>query len=194
VSLCELIDGGGEHPVAHDRTDATGRVTFEFPNKGARPLLGFEGFLRVTSEAASFDRLWGFPPSEAQYAMTDEDHWFNAAHYGSLEEFAALFAAAGVTLDPGHGLVIATISDCNWEASPDVEVTLDPPDPGVYAGYGLQPNASATDSGGAVTFANVPPGVVTVIATPRRLGKPSSRQVVSVRAGWAVAVQMLPTP
>jgi hypothetical protein len=53
----------------------------------------------------------------------------------------------------------------------------------------------ASSAQGRVFFQNVPPGSVTLTATPRAaLGKPVSQATVTVDAGTSTAVRMYPMP
>ena len=52
--------------------------------------------------------------------------------------------------------------------------------------------ATQTDGSGLGGFVNVPPGAVTVTATPIALGKPSSKRTVLVRAGTFTGFYLLP--
>jgi hypothetical protein len=45
-----------------------------------------------------------------------------------------------------------------------------------------------------VAFFNVPPGLVTLTATPMVLGKPAGQVTVSVAAGTITEPSMFPTP
>jgi hypothetical protein len=56
-----------------------------------------------------------------------------------------------------------------------------------YSGGG-----SATISGGLVDFQNVPQGAVWLTAKPRKLGQPSSRGPVMVRAGAVTSSHVYP--
>jgi hypothetical protein len=60
--------------------------------------------------------------------------------------------------------------------------------------YQVGSEAGATPQNGQATFLNVPPGLVTLTATPLALGKPSSVEVVNVVAGTFTGVYMVPTP
>ena len=56
------------------------------------------------------------------------------------------------------------------------------------------PSATATDATAVATFFNVPPGTVTVTATPLALGKPSAHASILVRAGYETVMMLHPTP
>jgi len=81
-------------------------------------------------------------------------------------------------------------------------VALDVTDSGIreyyYRGSVPDFNATETDSsnldGMKGGFVKVPPGMVTLTATPRATSKPSSRATVYVRAGTITYVNLHPTP
>lgn len=62
------------------------------------------------------------------------------------------------------------------------------------SGGALSKTAMSTDITGFVFFLDVPPGSVTVTATPKTLGRVSSTQVLFVQADTVSSVIALPTP
>jgi hypothetical protein len=85
------------------------------------------------------------------------------------------------------------------EAFREVDVKSDPLVSEFYFHDG-SPSTTATETDGAPGygiaggFTNVPAGMVTLIATPRAVGKPSSHATVLVRAGAITFANLNPTP
>jgi hypothetical protein len=189
VSACSRSDFTCEHPLASGTTDDKGRVVLTCPNKGTTTFFGFDGYVQLISDQIHQLTIWGHPLSEAQ-AARDTSLFSNVFAVLTPEELRTL---GGVPPDSDHGIIVAGALDCQqWNAS-EVEFTLDPP-ADVAPVYGFIPSLTATNSGGYASFSHVRPGVVEVIATPKALGRPSSRQSVLVRAGWVTGIVMLPTP
>jgi hypothetical protein len=192
VAVCDRSDRYCDHAKVEDKTVASGRVVLPFQN-------GLDGYVQVASQAQEFVNglmYWGFPLSEAHYALIDDtDDWRHAFHFLTRDALKGVTDAAEVIQDPSRGFVLVDPVDCQGQPAPGVVLTLDPPDPGVRVFYGLSLGLSETDrSNSFATFWNVPIGAVSVIATPDAVGKPSSRQTVYVRAGLGTIVHMLPTP
>ena len=101
----------------------------------------------------------------------------------------------------GMGHVAVGAVDCLISNASDVVVTattgsgVDLSAQRYYlAGGALSKTATATDLTGYAFFFNVPPGSVTITATPRALGRVSSTQIINVRANTVSSVVALPTP
>jgi hypothetical protein len=63
--------------------------------------------------------------------------------------------------------------------------------------YYYQPVGSETESttsSGEALFFNVPPGLITLTATPVTLGEPSIQITVNVAAGTETVIKAFPTP
>jgi hypothetical protein len=200
VAVCDRLDPDCMRPKAQDKTDASGRVVLEFQNRPTRTSsLGLDGFLQLTQPDAAAPLLvyWGFPLSEPQMAIADNADvpGAHAVVLGDPKAFENLTTAFGITVDPSRGQVIAEVVDCMGAPAPGVALSLEPLDSDVVIIHSFSPGQSATSGSLNTAFMfNVPAGAVNVIATPQALGRPSSKQAISVRAGWAAEVSMLPTP
>jgi hypothetical protein len=172
-------------------SDGTADLMIHAPTSA---FLGLNGFLEVTSPAMAYVPTrfyWGFPLSEPRVTL--------AWPLVPPSENQTLVSGMGYPQDAARGQIIAFVSDCLKNPSPNVQVTTDIQDPEmrVQEFYGIStPTATATDSTGIVYFNNVPVGsainlTATPMATPR---KPSSKVTVEARAGWITGVYMYPTP
>jgi hypothetical protein len=202
VAACERTDTQCERPAATGVTDENGRVVREIEDhtsgfEGSE--LGFNGFLHFTHPAGAMPWFgyWGYPFSKSRHAWTAPPD-VPGAHpirLANAEAVEALLAAFHITRDPNRGEMLLEVVDCVGAAAGDVEFTLEPFDPDVVIVHGANAAASVTSRAAPqALMSHVPLGAVDVIATPRALGRPSSRQTVFVRADSVVGVYMLPTP
>ncbi len=198
VKVCDRNDVDCTSWLARGVTDTTGIVVLHVPNRVDMGFLGLDGYLQLTSPEIVSDMLyWGFPLSEPDYALTDApaSGWNASLRVFTLEELNQLGSSLGIPYDPSLSLLIALVNDCEFRAAPDVEVKTNPGTPTVKEFYGLSTTETATDpTYFSATFIGVPVGSIEVVATPRALNQPSSRETVNVRAGWVTGVMMAPTP
>jgi hypothetical protein len=185
---------------ARGATNPAGMVVFEFPNTPDFPQLGLDGYLQLTTadDAAGGTKIvpwlyyFGFPISESQYALVDVPSFSLAVKVETPDDATQLAASVGLTYDPSAGYLIAIPTDCEFRLTNGVQISTSPVFPAIY---GLDRNSTSIDAlYDFASFAGLPAGSIDVIATPLALGKPSSRQTVSIRSGWTTAVTMLPTP
>jgi hypothetical protein len=196
VAVCDPLDFDCAQPRAQGMAQENGRTTVSFSNPYF-PATGFTGYLQLNSPASGLVLAFsGFPVLGPLFEYVDMEDGDDISVYTlTLQDGREFADSVGVSLDASRGVVIAHVSNCiATTIAPDVEVTLEPTDPGVSVRYGTNPNLTATDNSGIVTFFNVPPGTVTLTATPRSLGVPSSQQRAIVRAGAVTSVGMPPTP
>jgi hypothetical protein len=195
VSVCSPLDLACATRLAGARTDDNGIAVMTVQNPPDFFGLGLDGFLQETSPDAGYVPVllyWGYPLSEANNPSPTAGQEYSI----TPSEYQLLAGALGVTLDPKRGLIFENVSDCMFNLSPGVRVTLDVQDPAIREFYGQSnPMATETDSTGLVIIANVPPGNVNLTATPLALkDKPSSKVTVQVRAGWITGGILWPTP
>jgi hypothetical protein len=133
----------------------------------------------------------GFPFSERVAT-------FGGIAVGDPSLFDALVASAGVTPDPSRGLLSMGAIDCFGNPSPGVSFTVtgvdDKSTMAYYSNGAFTTQVHETDAHGQGVVLNVPPGTVTITATPKALGRPSSVVAVPVRAGAATFANMPPQP
>ena len=139
---------------------------------------------------------WGFPLVAIKGVIADPIPLFTTADS----------VLTAVILNPASGAVAAVALDCFGQPAPDVVLSLS----GLDGGAGPLPYytvdgtislvtspTDSTDNSGIGIFPNVPPGAMTVVATPNRSGTPStpsSRSNVLVVAGTITYVALAPTP
>ncbi len=108
------------------------------------------------------------------------------------DEAQALASDFGIALDATRGVISVLVEDCLGRPAKGVRVTTNVP--GLLAIYGTSSSATATDTSGLVTFANVPVGNVDLTAFPLVLNEASSHASVTVRAGFTTEGVVYPTP
>jgi hypothetical protein len=194
VSLCTFRDPGCTNPIApRQDTDASGNIAFTVP---------FSAFT-FASTADSFAQVIapGYVP--ALYFLG----------YGVSEPLAPLAqpdliigpeaGASPFSWDQTLGWVQAGVFDCDGAPAPDVKITIDSTDPRIRQYYYQTGGGTwvpdfngdaATSSFPYGGFINVPPGVVTLTATPLGHDKPSAQVHVLARAGTLSNYFMFPTP
>ncbi len=204
VSVCLNCpcDTPGSPVLAHARTDDAGVIAWMVPQvtnaNGLGAGIGLDGCLEVTSPTMSYVptfAYWGWPISEP---VTDRSSSPNfVVNVLTQDAWAADQAMLGLKQDPARGWIGAIVFDCLGNLAPGVHVTTSDGDSAGITSFDFQPIGSeveATTPGGVVIFFNVPPGLVTVSATPVALGTPSSQVTVNVAAGMETGLYMLPTP
>jgi hypothetical protein len=107
------------------------------------------------------------------------------------DAFSASLQLIDVTQIPTRGWIAMYVHDCLDSPAPDVKIAMSPDDQGITEYYAV--GSDATPSSGAAIFLNVPPGLVTLTATPATLGDASIQITVNVAAGTETAVNAFPT-
>ena len=98
-----------------------------------------------------------------------------------------------------YGIAAFEVFDCNGLPSPGATVSIEPMGSQTVP-FILTPGdtptttETATTSIGVGGFAAVPPGTVTLTATPQGMREPSSRAQLLVRAGTDSIIYLFPTP
>jgi hypothetical protein len=202
VWACYAADLGCSAPYAHAVTDEGGTARVQVAPALIGHGLEAGNYLQITlADAGTVPTLsfWGFPVGQQTATLTavgiaSEAFWQRAVTRG------------GVTWDTSRGIVFFGVGDCTpWAGGIDVEVTLDPSDPLIrefYYSQGIphfdfdatstEPPAIQTPLSGG--FVNVPAGPVTLTATPRAIGRPTSRATAYARADTVTFVELHPSP
>jgi hypothetical protein len=197
VRYCGGNDQYCSMPIAHGTTNPAGVATLDvgiryMVNVGLTgnyfevpPSSSQDSGVDAGSEATLPELLFlGFPLSEAKYSLvptiasdlafiTDPFPVVNPAQLPSLVP------------TPGHGALVALIVDCNAEPTPAGEVTVT---------LSSSPGKMPLPFDNLAIFQDLDPGYVTVTATPKALGKPSSSVPVQIRDGFFTGVILAPTP
>jgi hypothetical protein len=192
VSICTDCPCGPGHPtLAQGVTDANGIFNVTIPQVVGGTGVATSLCDQVTSPntVPAFE-YFGFPLSEPVLAVTANSPSLTL-FTGTPAAQAQLLASIGATQDPLRGLVLAGTLDCLGSGARGVEVTTD--SSGVNPFY-APGEVTATMSNATVYFFNVPPGYITLTATPLAISKPSSHVIVNVAAGTETFVLMFPTP
>jgi hypothetical protein len=196
VSLCRFTDPDCTQPVVPAQTtDATGHVAFDVPfaNFGfASPADSFTQVLAPGYMPALY--FIGYPVTEAQAPLAQP-----AVIILTMAEAATFFASE--SLDPNLAWVQAGVFDCLGDSAADMQITIDSTDPRIRQFYyqtgggSFVPDfkAMATSGFGYGGFINVPPGVVTLTATPLGHDKPVAQVHVLAKAGTLSNYFMFPT-
>lgn len=186
VKLCFSSYPSCVPPVAGPLTsDAGGTVTVQRPAETLPPLLFVDLSSPTITPALTFDV---FPISRPQLTIP-----FATVPQGILPSLAL---QAGVTQQPGLGMLLVTAVDCRL--APALGVTFDLEPPGMYTlAYlvGSLPviGATATDSSGTAVFANVDVDT-TLQLTVKTPHGPSGRMSVFTRDGGLTELYAVPTP
>jgi hypothetical protein len=198
VSLCHLGDPRCQSPLnpVPAYSDTNGFVAVRVPPATILgDSVGADSYAQFTSDAIFPDlNFIGYPVSEPRAPI---------AHPYVLVITKANPVAGW---DTNLGLLNAIAFDCDGAAASGVQFTIDLPDAsGVLRYYFNSSNSmnsptpdstlKATTSSGALYgggFVNVPPGTVSISATPIAIGKPSSHAQVLVRAGTLTNVFLFP--
>jgi hypothetical protein len=211
ASLCSFTDPTCSQPLARARgpTGPSGDVALPVPTG----LAADDAYVQFTfadpfTEDVAVNPegipamlyFWGYPPTQALAPIANP---YALSYTGSeIRQANDLLAGA----DGGAGL-FATLSnmgwvgfqvlDCNGISAAGVQVGIDVSGTREFYNNGiLNPTfeLAETDSTGIGGFVLVPPGVVTLTATPKALKKPSSHAQVIVRATANSTLFMYPTP
>jgi hypothetical protein len=193
VQACRLADPGCQSPLnpLPTSSDSQGLVKVSIPAGGnAIDTLGVTTFIRFSS-ASTYPALYfpGYPVTEP------------VAPISNPYVFLTPTSHTPVGWDPNLGLLDAVAYDCLGTTGPGVAVTIDV-DAGavpfcIESAQTLKTGVNVTAATGAsygCGYMNVPPGLVTVTATPLALGRPSSRMTVVVEAGTITTVFLYPMP
>ena len=136
---------------------------------------------------------WTFPLTQARWDLT-----IPLLTYDSL---AGLFDQVRSAAMPGRGQMYVVVSDCRGIAAPNVVVDL-PGVLGVESGVARYywdktgvpvTNLTETSSAAAVSLTNIPPGRVTVTATPKGFAQSVAQADVLVNADAITYVDLVPT-
>ncbi len=190
VKMCVPSDSDCTVPIDRGVTDPSGMVLLV--NRSQAP----NGFLEISSPSMAIVPLlhyWSFPFSEQ-----------NAGFYLPVFVFAptsidTVMRSLGIQNDPTRGHLLIHAYDCDFRGAFDVVFDFAPGRDASSQSYytdlaNFSTTATATGQSGYGGFVNVPPGKVTVTATPKSLGRPSTSVSVFVRAGAFTFVEALPTP
>jgi hypothetical protein len=184
-------------PLGSGKTDPAGRVLIQVPQNMMGQFYGLDGYLQLVSTATVPELwYWGFPVNGANVAFNDAPNQRLAVGVFTPMELDADYQAVQLVRDPMRGTIVAVTEDCLSNAAPGVRVSIDKSGGGIVQSYGISESLTATqtDSTAVSSFANVPPGTVTVTATPVAVGKVSSQAIVLVKPGTVTVVWLAPTP
>jgi hypothetical protein len=200
VAVCNPADFDCATPIGEAQLTASdGTVTV--PVRGDTGLngqdLGLNGYLDISSDQVPPEVVpslvyWGFPLVDKQAILTAP------IVVPSPVDLAAIYAVANVAIDAQRGTLGVVALDCPGIQAIGVTFAATGVDEETQLRYvidrsTLAPGGPTTSTGSAI-FLNVPPGDVTVTATPVSLGRPSSTIKVHVRAGAYTGAAMLPSP
>lgn len=215
ASLCLFSDPNCDSPIATGQTDQNGYLLIDVPARptGAVNWLDADSFVQILASGYVPELVYpGYPVSRPRAPIGNPD----LALFTPDEVQAGLSTATG-TPDGGsvswnmanYGLIAFDVSDCGGGAGEGAQVTISPTDPAeatwYYEGSNPTPSFSATTTDtmaltaltGLGEVVNVPPGDVTVTATPASLCDAgacpaSSKLTVQVRTGTLTVVFLLP--
>jgi hypothetical protein len=202
LSIClDCPCGTAVSPVLQRaQTDDAGVVAWSVPQvlnvNGIGQGIGLDGCVEITSPSMSeipTFAYWGWPISEP---VTDRASTNLVIAVTTPDELAAELPMIDVTQDPMRGWLGGVVFDCLGSPAPGVKVTSSSNDMMISTFY-YQPVGSeveSTLSSGVAGLFNVPPGLVTLTATPVALGKQSSQITVNVQAATSTGFYMFPTP
>jgi hypothetical protein len=193
VSLCTFRDPDCTNPIVpRQKTDASGNIAFTVP---------FSAF-GFASPADSYTQVIapGYVPALyfIGYGVSEP-----VAPLAQPDVIIAMAAGASqFSWDQTLGWVQAGVFDCDGAPAPGVQITIDSTDLRIRQYYYQTGGGTwVPDFKGTATgsfpyggFMNVPPGIVTLTATPLGQKKPSAQVHVLVRAGTLSNYFMFPTP
>jgi hypothetical protein len=196
VSLCRFTDPTCSAPIKSAISDQNGNVTLDIP--GTVLGIGSDDYVQITSPdgnvVPTLDFL-GYPVSRPRAPIAEP-----YATVLSPTELTTLASLLGI--DAGlasiYGIAAFEVFDCNGLPSPGATVSIEPMAPQAVP-FILTPGetptttATATTSIGVGGFAAVPPGTVTLTATPQGMRESSSRAQLLVRAGTDSIIYLFPT-
>lgn len=180
VQACQQLDVDCEAPVAGPFDVAAGTLyAFPLPQ-------GFSGFFQIASEA-TLPALYFVP----RPVVTDSIGW--SPTIISKEVLAQLAAAAGASLDPASGVVIASVRDCEGTPIEGATVTATEKQALRYYIVNNLPVLSATETSaqGAVGFASVPASTIALNGVSRS-GQAFAPVSVRVKSGSLSLVEIRP--
>jgi hypothetical protein len=195
VTVCEPSSADCSPVESTGTTDADGGVTLTTAPSGYS---GPVGYLEVEAGSAFVPELfyWGFPLSEPSVGWPGIGIYPTELIEGAVQVLDAFDASVDIS---GHGAVELAAFDCARVVAANVVFTVDPVDPdgGTRVFYTtnmdtFSPTATQTDTSGGAVIVNVPPGPITLTATPAVLGPghPSSKVAAFARAGWITSALM----
>jgi hypothetical protein len=180
VQACQQLDVDCQAPVAGPFDVAAGALhDFPLPQ-------GFSGFFQITGEGA-LPALYFVP----RPVVTDTVGWSPTVL--SKEVLAQLATAAGVSLDPTSGVVIASIRDCEGTPIEGATVTASEKQAIRYYIVNNLPVLSAmeTSAQGAVGFASVPASTIALNGVSKT-GQAFAPVSVRVKSGSLSFVEIRP--
>jgi hypothetical protein len=191
----------GTSLLAGGQTGDAGTVTFPVSLQGYGPggENGLDGCMAV-SAAGHWPTLWywGFPLTEpsVQWLAASTPTTGLFVPVITATDAAALYAAAGIAMDPDRGIVGVTLFDCDRSPAPGVKVHISSNDPDIQVlyGNGLSTTAGMSDTSGSAFLVGVPAGTWSLTATPVATGKVASTLTVNVQASAYTEALMFPTP
>lgn len=134
---------------------------------------------------------WDFPVTEPVVVVTPTTALSLDVQVLTPAAYAQYQTLNGVIPDGGRGQVAAVIHDCIGSPAPGVQIAINGSPAGVSV---LSATDAGTPSGGLIVFDNVPPGSITLTATPVGLGRVAAQVTLTVAAGTLTEVAMFPTP
>jgi hypothetical protein len=147
-----------------------GLVTVQVPGPSATSHYGPTGFVQIQGNGIDQLYYWAFPLSEPTVSIS-----VPVASQADLQAIASLLS---VPIDTNRGVVGFVLVDCDLRGSSGVQMTITPSDSETKIFYlvnGIPTlSVSATDISGIGGAFNVPPGLVTITATPAAIGRPST--------------------
>jgi hypothetical protein len=194
VSVCRFSDPTCDAPLnpLPTQSDANGFVKATVPPAmNFVATLGPDTFVKFSSPAIFPElQFLGYPVSEP------------VAPIASPYVLVTATSNPPAGWDTSLGLINAVVFDCAGKAAPGVTIATDVTDAGAIP-YCFESTSGAITTGVSVTtangagygcgFINMPPGMVTLTATPVGLGRPSSRLQVLAQPGTITSVFLYPT-
>jgi hypothetical protein len=187
LQVCSPDDGSCQEPLAHGMTDDSGTRTLQVPNTPSLASQGLNGFTRITGpDLLTSNVYWGFPLVEGSLPVWQTE-------IVTLAENKELLAETQVNQSDGLGQLTVWVIDCLYQTASGVTVTLngDPSKKGMST-KGVA--TTTTDATGLIFFSNVPPGAVTITATPSGLDRPAAETRVYVNPGEVTIAYMFKMP
>ena len=180
VQACQQLDVDCQEPAAGPFDVAAGTL-YEFPLPQ-----GFSGFFQIVGEG-TLPALYFVP----RPIVADTIGWSPTVI--SKEVLAQLAAAAGVSLDPASGVVIASVRDCDGGPIEGASVTASEGQAIRYYFVNNLPVLSAreTSAQGAVGFANVPATTIALNGISKS-GRDFAPVSVRVKSGSLSFVEIRP--
>jgi hypothetical protein len=194
--------------LAQGQTDDAGSIRIDVPQVVSPMGIGLNGCNQVTAPGYVPEfAYWDFPISESIWADTDVPGLSRTVAIVGDPQLVTPMAqqedttALGMPQQPTRGQIGAEVFDCLGSlGGRGAQVTISSDDPLVSVSPSLGDAGADRRTGqtaavnGRVFFQNVPPGSITLTATPLALGVPVSQVTVNVDAGAISAVRMYPTP